>query len=204
MRCRYARRSLVDRREGRLSPAAERELDRHLEGCAACAREGRWEAELARDLALLHRERPVRVEVSSRVLRELDAAGEPDRRLVPLVEIRRAGVLAGAMVVLLAVAGVFVGWSLPEALSEAGRLLGMSSAVLQALAGPLAAALTTVRALTTAGGQLVEVFWVLARKTAPLAPGVIGLVLVLMTALTTAIVGRDLRTVPLTAGAEER
>ncbi len=71
MRCRRARKAIVERGLGPLPSAVEADLRGHLAVCDACAAEDSFGELLVQELAALPRVAPVEVEVTGRVLREI-------------------------------------------------------------------------------------------------------------------------------------
>lgn len=204
MRCRRARIAMVDRRAGRLTPDLRDDLDRHLARCTACAAQLHQEEAVARDLGLLRRFAPVRVDVTARVMREI-ADSEIERREVPGRQIVWAA--AAALAALAAITLVAVR-DLPAAVHEAAagtRVLATGiGSVGPALGRPLAALGVVSGALARIALDLLETASRLAGMLAPVNDAVMAFSLIVMLAVTTLVIARDLCGLPVTPAKKER
>lgn len=191
MRCDAVEKALVERETGLLSPEKTKALDDHLAACPACRAGAEVERRITADLALLGALPAPEVEIRSRVSGEIGAMEAVDRSPVPLGDLGWAGAAAMVLAAAVLVPGL---WLLPE-LPGAARQVW-------ALAGGLGSAAKNVLApfepVLDVFGQIAGVVLDTLGHFAPLA-GVIGqvalaatlLAILLMTGVTTYVVGRD-------------
>jgi len=205
MRCRAARAAITDRRLGLLSGAREADLRAHLAACEACAAERLHEDVIARDLALLRRTPPIRIDVRARVMREIEARGVVDRREISP---RQAGwaalAAAGALAAVVLVAVVGFPPLLPEAIRETRWVVGGVGAVAAALAQPVLGLLEIVQIL---GRVVLDLFVMVSRFLSRLAvvnQAMMALSLSTMLLVTTFVIARDLRLLPFAVSRKER
>jgi hypothetical protein len=160
MRCRTARRKLLELELGAPARPAEPHLARHLARCAECAAERRVGAMLAHDLRSLRTAAPFEVDVRAAVLRAV-ATSAPAGGSTPALDRRTLGWLAAGLAALFAASawGVFhvralaggavQGWSIAAAfgrvLLHCGRVWGLTlKAALHATVEWLTAAATAI------------------------------------------------------------
>lgn len=192
MRCTAARKAIVERHLGMLSRRAEVQLRSHLDGCADCSAEARFEDALARDLAMLRGAEPVRVDVTGRVLRELASLGPVRTGFLPF---RYLGWAAAAMVAFWVVwmaGGFFLG---PRVVKSAGELGGVTdriSAIAESLYEPFLAILGALSALIHAFFTIIEPGLTLLQQAEPVVRVATILSVLAMVAISTCVLGRDL------------
>jgi hypothetical protein len=104
MRCRAARRAIVENELQGLGVERSAALDRHLRRCAACTRRSRLEQRLERDLVALHGvelEQIGPVDVVPRVMATIDRSPGLDRRDVPARQLGWASAAAALLALFL-------------------------------------------------------------------------------------------------------
>ncbi len=193
---------MLEHRLGLLSDAAESRLREHLASCDACAAETRMDDVLDRELARLAHPAPVRVDVVRHVLREIDDFGAVDRHPVPPRQLAWAWVWAYAFALTVAIMGAGILMFVPKELPDLGHFSDGIPAAASALAQPFALALIALKAFGRAALELIELISVLLLTIQPLAQFVMMLALVLMAAVTTFVIGKDLRLFPWLARKE--
>lgn len=205
MGCRRARRAISERRLGLLTAVEESWLRRHVAGCDPCAAELRLEQELARDLALLRVAAPGPVDVTVRVMRDVGRMPVVERLEVPGRQFGWAVLAAAAaFVAIVAVAAFGLPVALPGAMQEIKIILGSAGAVVSAFARPAPA---LVSALQTLGGVVLQLFRTaspLLEKLQPVSQGMVTLLLAAMISITTFVLARDLRLLPVPLSRKER
>jgi len=197
--CARARRAILARDVGALSPDRTVDLARHLATCPACATHADAEARLTERLAAVARGASPAIDVRARVLREI-AACRPAPERAPL------GWAAGiaALAALALVAWLEAAWpTMIEGLRQAGTALD----ALRVVGAAFLAALAPIAAWLVAGGEtLAKVIGSLAPLVRAAVPIVTTLLVVaaLATAATIAFaVGRDVVRAPRLAVPEE-
>lgn len=205
MRCRGARAAITDRRLGLLSEAREADLRAHLAGCETCAAEELHEEVIARDLELLRQAPPFRVDVRSRVMREIEARGAVDRREISPRQVGWAALAAaGALAAVVLVAVVGFPPLLPEAIRETRWVVGGVGTVATALAQPLLGLLEVVQIF---GRVVLDLFVMASRflsRLTVLNQVMMTLSLSTMMLVTTFVIARDLRLLPFAVPRKER
>ncbi len=190
MNCARARAAVTEARIGRPGPDSTLALSTHLERCAACRETARFESLLAAELARLRDIAPAPVRVESRILERVEAIGSVPKRALAGRQV--AVLAAAASVTFLAVLAGVLRLLAPAVL---GRAAGTGAALLKAAVGAGrsgATLLGTVRDLLGAGlDALVSVVSVVAHLDPALRP-VAGAAIVMVLAVSAAIVARDL------------
>jgi anti-sigma factor RsiW len=200
--CRRARKAIIEARLALLSDAVESRLREHLASCDACSAEARMDDALDRELARLGHPAPVRVDVARHVLREIDSFRAVDRRAVTPRQLAWAWVWAYAFALTVAIMGAGILMFVPKDLPNLGHFSDGIPAAASALAQPFALAFVALKALGRAALELIELISVLLLKIQPVAQFVMMLALVLMAAVTTFVIGKDLRLFPALARKE--
>jgi anti-sigma factor RsiW len=186
MRCREARRSILERDLGTLPPTRGAELERHLAACRACALHAASEAQLTADLVALAATVPPVIDVTEVVARRLRAL--PPGRSAETPAGPYGWAVAAAFAGCLAVGWTALG--LPAAATDLGRellpLLGALRSWVEALGST---ALTIVSAIAHA---LTDVALPLIRGMRRFALPVVSAMFLMMSATVAAVVARDL------------
>jgi hypothetical protein len=193
MRCRIARKKLVEVELGLVGPAARAELDAHLGNCAFCATAAERERGLTADLVSLRCEVPLAIDVTSEVASRLATAEGSLRH--GEVGLRQA--LAAAAAVAGFGGALLVGlWrvlpGLPELIAEAHVLL---TGLRLAAANLLAPAVDLLRTVIRSAAGLLALLGPVAESLRPLQPvalATIAACTVMMLASIVLVVGRDL------------
>jgi hypothetical protein len=190
MRCRSARRSLIERDLSLLSDESLTALDAHLGGCARCAARARADAALTADLLALRVEAPLPIDVTERVVAELPAApptGYEELRAQPF-----GWAVAGA--VASAIALVWGLWELAPALpavaQHVGSLFQGAKPLATAAVGPI---VTLASALARLLANLLGAATPVLRSLQPIATTAILASFAMMTCTIALVVVRDLR-----------
>jgi len=162
MRCRTARRKLLDLDLSTTRQPVDARLERHLVACAACAAERRSAAILVRDLRSLRSEPPFELDVRAAVLRALARSHAHGAGRSPVLDRAALAWLAAGVAAVFAplawgawharalVAGAGQGWSVAAALGRV--LLHFGRAWDKALEAGLRTALEWVAATSSALG----------------------------------------------------
>ena len=204
MRCRQVRARILERRAGLLTRKEEAGLRDHLQSCAACTADERFEERLAADFTLLRAPLPIRCNVTQRVMTRIAEIGQVGREEIPAGHLAWAGGAAVAAGLTVLVVGL-AGWpAFLDALTTITRWtagLVQSSANLMRLAlaalAPLVAGARALLGVVRAVGPALKVF-------EPVLQGAIVFSIVAVLVSTLWVVGRDLRPQALTSGPEER
>ena len=193
MRCREARRAVMERGPGSSRTLIDPALRGHLERCPSCAAEERLERLLRKDLGALRDEPFPAIDVREEVMARVRRAGRPVRDEVPPRQLGWAALVVAAWVlVLLGGLGLLLP-DLPELFEETrglGRALGAAVAglvpvLLTLLALPLKLAGVALRTLGALGS--------LVGRLQPLGMTAVAISYVVMAATIALVVGRDLR-----------
>jgi hypothetical protein len=203
MHCRTARKAMLDRDLGLLTEAAASRLEDHLATCAACAAEAGTDAILVRDLAALSRSAPVRVDVTARILGDIDGLGALDRRAVPATQFVWAWVWAYALALTVAIMGVGILVFVPKELPDLGHLSEGLPAAASALAQPFVLLFVGLKGLGRAALELLELFSQLLVTVRPVVQVAMALALAVMAAITALVIGNDLRRYPAALARKE-
>jgi hypothetical protein len=203
MRCRTARKALLDR-DLRLpaGPDAAR-LEHHLATCAACASEAATDGILARDLAALSRSAPERIDVTVRVLVEVEDLWALDRRPVPAKQLAWAWVWAYALALTVAILGLGILVFVPKELPDLGHFSEGLPAAASALAQPFLLLFAVARGLGRVGLEILELISQLLVTVQPVVQVAMMLALAIMAAITTVVLGKDLRRYPAALARKE-
>jgi len=203
MRCRTARRALQDRDLGLLTGAAARRLEDHLTTCAACPADAATDGILSRDLAALSRSAPVRVDVTARVLGEVEGQWRLDRQAVPAKQFVWAWVWAYALALTVAIMGLGILVFVPKELPDLGYYSEGLPAAASALAQPFLLLFAVFRGLGRAGLELLELLSQLLVMVRPVVNFSLMLAVAIMAAITAVVVGNDLRRYPAALARKE-
>ena len=190
MRCRRARKFLVERDLGLLSGPARAALDAHLADCVDCVARARSDAALTADLLSLRVDAPFGIDVRNRVV-----AGLPATRPAGFGELRTqpfgwavAGAIASAVALV---------WGLLEMTPTFPALAQYVGSLFQSAKPLVASSLAMLATLATAAGRLLAnllgatapVF----RSLEPIATTAILASFVMMSCTIALVVARDLR-----------
>jgi hypothetical protein len=203
MRCSAARKALLHRDLGLLKGAAEARLDDHVATCAACAAEAETDRVLARDLAALSRSTPTRVDVTARVLGEVEDLWALDRRAVPAKQFAWAWVWAYSLALTVAIMGLGILLFVPKELPDLGHFSEGLPAAASALAQPFLLLFAAARGLGRAALEMLELLSQLLVAVRPVAQVAMMLALLVMAAITAVVVGNDLRRYPAALARKE-
>lgn len=193
MRCRTARKWILERQLGRRAGVHETALGAHVRTCPDCASDARAGEALARQLAALRADIPFPLDVADLVMLRIGALGTVKRSDRSGHQL--AGIAAATLLVALGILGT-VAWHAPALLNglqvAGGVLFELAAASLRFLrpAGDLLGALGEL--IAHAGSALLAVLSPLGRL-APSFHGMAFATLLIMTATTAFLVGRDLR-----------
>jgi hypothetical protein len=204
VRCTDARKAIVERHLGALSRDAEVELRSHLDGCADCFAEARFEDVLARELPMLRGAEPFRVDVTGRVLREVAALGPVRTGLLPF---RYLGWAAAAMVAFWLVwmaGGFFLGPRVVESAGEIGGVADRVAAIATSLYEPFLAILGALSALIHAFFTIIEPGLTLLQEAEPVVRVATIISVLAMIAISTYVLGKDLGLQPRYVRKESR
>ncbi len=192
MRCRAARRSILETtlRAGRsLLPS---DVEKHLRTCASCAAEAREGRRLVADLERLRTEVPFPVDVTGRVMARLLASDASH----PELSRSRIGFLVAAVLAAAAATTWVLLGHLPLLQLEVGRLWAVAGGMATALAEIARPARHVARALGTLGLHAWTALSPLVSQVARSAPSYQSVALAAVLAMTSAtalVVRRDLR-----------
>ena len=190
MRCRRARRFLVERDLGLLSGRARAALDAHLTGCVDCVAHATADAALTADLLSLRVDTPFEIDVRDRVVADLPATlptGLGELRTQPF-----GWAVAGAIA-----SAVALVWGLWELTSTLPALAQYAGSLFQGAKPLVASSLATLATFATAVGQLLANLLGAAapvfRSLQPVATTAILASFVMMSCTIALVVARDLR-----------
>jgi len=194
---------LLDRDLGLPTGPAAARLEDHLATCAACAAEAETDGILARDLAALSRTAPVRVDVTARVLGDVEGLWALDRRAVPTRQLVWAWVWAYAFALTVAILGLGILVFVPKELPDLGYYSEGLPAAASALAQPFLLLFATARGLGRAALEMLELLSQLLVTVRPVVQVAMMLALAVMAAITAVVIGNDLRRYPAALARKE-
>jgi hypothetical protein len=193
MNCRSARTAIVERSLGTPPSETEGALRAHLEGCPSCAAAARNEAEIETALALLKTEAPFEIDVAGRVLDAVAAFPPARHENVPGWQLIWAGLTAAALTVALVVSGALLAPSMLGIAQAAGHGIVSTLGFLARLGHGAVETLGAVKPLFRATWDVLTTAATLIRMADPLFRGAAAVILLGMLILTSAVIGRDLR-----------
>jgi hypothetical protein len=193
MDCRHATTAILERSFGTLDPDREAALLAHLDGCPACAVKAGEEAGLSDALALLRTEPPFEFDVADRVLNAVAAFPPPRRETVPGRQLVWAGLAAAVLTVALVVSGAFLAPSMLGVAQGAGHAIVSTCGFLARLGRAAVETLGAMKPLFRAAWDVLTTASMLIRKADPLLRGAAAVIFLGMLILTSAVIGRDLR-----------
>lgn len=203
MRCRKARRAMVERGLGVLSGAVEADLESHLASCGTCAADQKFHEQLVKELAAHPRTAPVEVEVTGRVLREI-ARLPASREVVPARQLGLATLAAGSGAALALLMGMLgTRELLAGSWGDARTLAAAAGTVITGLGRPLLGLFSLIQGI---GGVVLDMASVLSLVLAKLQPVFqvsIAASVLAMTMVTVVVIGRDLGLIPLPLARKE-
>ncbi len=196
MHCRHleaTRKSLLDHELGIASPGSVAALRSHLESCQGCAELARGERTLSHDLAGLRMEFPFEIDVTTRVLHEVQTLPAAPRDVVSPASLGWASAVAAAAGLALAVALWQMLPELTPLISAGSDLLAPVGGALVKLAGAaLDVLLVPLNMLWSLAGKLLGLTGRLA-SWEPLLTVALGLGYGLMAVIIALFVGRDIK-----------
>jgi hypothetical protein len=205
MKCRSARKAIVERSLGLLASGDAEELRRHLESCESCRAEAAVENRLKAELESLRGSIPHLIDVRPHVMREIGSLGAIEREEVPARQIGWAAAVAIACC-----AGLLgsLPWLWPEISPLLGDLKIMASTLGKVIAGLAAPLVSLVAVPFKLIGLVYKLAAILFSHLSRLEPAAIAVTAFCYMAMATTItftVGRDLKKTNLALpGREER
>lgn len=184
---------MVRRSAGALSRPTAGLLDEHLRACPYCRAFAAVDERILAGFAAMRSGVPPRVDVSARVAREAASIGAIARREVPPRQIAWAMAGAAALAALAAVGTWWAGPVLVEAARTLTAGIVTGTALSLRIVGDAASNLAGGETLFRACIGSIESLWTLVRRAEPFARAAAVLSVLIMTIITTFVVGRDLR-----------
>jgi len=203
MRCRRARKVIVERGLGPLPSAVEADLIGHLAVCHACAAEDSFGELIVQELASLRRAAPIQVEVTGRVLREI-ALLSVNRQVVPTRQLGLATLATAATAALALLVGALgIGELFLGSWGEARALAAAVGTVISGLGRPLLGLGSLIQSLGGVVLDMVTALSLVLSKLQPVFQVLLALSVLAMAMVTVLVIGRDLRLIPLPLARKE-
>jgi len=193
MHCREAKKAIVVRSLGPLTPELESALNLHLGRCSACIAEERFERRLRGELASLRGEFPQAIDIRGRVMREISGMVSVERELVPARQIGWAA--AAAIACFIGLLGSLP-WLWPQVTPLLADLKVMAvtfGRVAVDVSAPLITLLSLPFKLAGVMIRALSGFTTFLSRLEPVAIGTIAVCYMAMAATIALIVGRDLK-----------
>jgi hypothetical protein len=193
MRCRDARRALLEQNLGMARRETRSGLSGHLERCPTCAIQERGEQRMLRDLASLRGEIPWEIDVRLTVMERIQMLGRIDRDEISVAQL---GWSAAIAVLWVSVLFAGLGWLLPEGAPLIGELAGLLRALVDAGAAAGAALLALLALPFKLAGILAKplgAIGTLLKQLEPLGLAAVAVSYAAMAATISLVIGLDLR-----------
>jgi hypothetical protein len=193
MNCREARTAMLKRSLGTLYEGTGAVLLAHLDRCPECARRARFEAEIDAAFLAARKAPPFEVNVAGRVLDAIEEMPPPPRVAVPGRQLAWAGLAAAALTAVVLVSGALLAPGALGLARDAGRATLETGGFLARLGRAMLEALSAAQPLFGAVWDLLAAASALVRRADPLFRGAAAAISLAILILTSAVIGRDLR-----------